>query len=97
MGGVKCHRCGHDKHYWIKYVWSYECKSCRSRISLRSGTIMQSSNLSFMIWYKIIFLMTTTKKGFSSKEIQKQLGLKRYELWFINFVKLWGIEMLDIL
>ena len=23
--------------------------------------------------------MTTTKKGFSSKEIQKQLGLKRYE------------------
>ncbi len=32
-----------------------------------------------MIWYKAIFLMTTTKKGFSSKEIQKQLGLKRYE------------------
>lgn len=26
-----------------------------------------------------MFLMITTKKGFSSKEIQKQLGLKRYE------------------
>jgi transposase-like protein len=26
-----------------------------------------------------MFLMTTTKKGFSSKEIQKQLGMKRYE------------------
>ena len=77
--GVKCQRCGHDKHYWIKAVWSYECKSCRGRTSLRSGTIMQSSNLSFMIWYKTMFLMTTTKKGFSSKEIQKQLGLKRYE------------------
>lgn len=77
--GVKCQRCDHDKHYWIKAVWSYECKSCRARTSLRSGTIMQSSNLSFMIWYKTMFLMTTTKKGFSSKEIQKQLGLKRYE------------------
>lgn len=77
--GVKCQRCGHDQHYWIKAVWSYECKSCRARTSLRSGTIMQSSNLSFMIWYKTMFLMTTTKKGFSSKEIQKQLGLKRYE------------------
>ncbi len=77
--GVKCHRCGCAKHYWIKAVWSYECKSCRSRTSLRSGTIMQNSNLSFMIWYKTMFLMTTTKKGFSSKEIQKQLGLKRYE------------------
>lgn len=77
--GVTCQRCGHDKHYWIKAVWSYECKSCRGRTSLRSGTIMQSSNLSFMIWYKTMFLMTATKKGFSSKEIQKQLGLKRYE------------------
>jgi hypothetical protein len=32
-----------------------------------------------MTWYKTIFLLTTTKKGFSSKEIQRQLGLKRYE------------------
>ena len=77
--GVKCRRCSNTHHYWIKSVWSYECKSCRSRTSLRSGTIMQSSNLSFMTWYKAMFLMTTTKKGFSSKEIQKQLGLKRYE------------------
>lgn len=77
--GVKCQRCGHNEHYWIKAVWSYECKSCRGRTSLRSGTIMQNSNLPFMIWYKTMFLMTTTKKGFSSKEIQKQLGLKRYE------------------
>jgi len=77
--GIKCHNCGDDQHYWIKSRWSYECKSCRSRTSLRSGTIMQSSKLSFMTWYKAMFLMTTTKKGFSSKEIQKQLGLKRYE------------------
>ncbi len=77
--GIKCNRCGHDQHYWIKSRWSYECKSCRSRTSLKSGTIMQNSNLSFLIWYKTMFLMTTTKKGFSTKEIQKQLGLKRYE------------------
>lgn len=77
--GVLCHRCGHDQHYWIKSVWSYECKSCRSRTSLRSGTIMQSSNLSFLVWYRAMFLMSTTKKGFSAKEMQRQLGLKRYE------------------
>ena len=77
--GVICNRCGHTEHYWIKSRWSYECKQCRSRTSLRSGTIMQGSNLPFLVWYKTIFLMTATKKGFSSKEIQKQLGLKRYE------------------
>lgn len=77
--GVVCRECNHTEHYWIKSIWSYECKNCRSRTSLRSGTIMQSSNLSFLVWYKTIFLLSATKKGFSSKEIQKQLGLKRYE------------------
>ena len=77
--GVCCKKCGHKEHYWIKSQWSYQCKKCSSRTSLRSGTIMQSSNLSFMIWYKTMFLLTATKKGFSSKEIQRQLGLKRYE------------------
>src|SRR5215510_12732904 len=69
--GVICSVCGNSTHYWIKSRWSYECKNCRHRTSLRSGTIMQSSNLSF--------LMSVSKKGFSAKEIQRQLGLKRYE------------------
>src|SRR5690625_3672930 len=76
--GVVC-KCEHAEMYWIKSRWSYECKECRSMISLRSGTIMQSSKLSFMTWYKTMFLMTATKKGFSTKEIQRQLGMKRYE------------------
>jgi hypothetical protein len=77
--GVICHRCKGTDHYWLKNKWSYQCKACKSRISLRSGTIMQSSKLSFLTWYKTILLMSTTKKGFSSKEIQRQLGQKRYE------------------
>ncbi|WP_026837256.1 IS1595 family transposase [Gillisia sp. JM1] len=77
--GVVCHSCGSIDHYWLKNKWSYQCKSCKARMSLRSGTIMESSKLSFMSWYKTIFLLSTTKKGFSSKEIQRQLGLKRYE------------------
>ena len=79
LQGVVCHRCQGTDHYWLKNKWSYQCKSCNARISLRSGTIMESSKLSFMTWYKTIFLLSTTKKGFSSKEIQRQLGLKRYE------------------
>lgn len=77
--GVVCKKCGNEDHYWKQDKWSYECKSCKFRTSLRSGTIMQSSKLPFLVWYKTIFLMSTTKKGFSAKEIQRQLGLKRYE------------------
>ena len=76
--GVAC-KCGHTEHYWIKSRLSYECKKCRKRMTLKSGTIMQGSNLSFLVWYKTIFLLSTTKKVFSSKEIQRHLGLKRYE------------------
>lgn len=77
--GVICKKCGGIHHYWKKDKWSYECKSCGFRTSLKSGTIMQHSNLSFLIWYRAMFLMSTTKKGFSAKEMQRQLGLKRYE------------------
>jgi len=77
--GVVCKKCGHTHHYWKKDKWSYECKSCGFRTSLKSGTIMQHSNLSFLVWYRAMFLMSTTKKGFSAKEMQRQLGLKRYE------------------
>ena len=74
--GVVCSKCGCKEHFWIKSIWNYECKKCKSRTSLRSGTIMQSSNLSFMIWYKTMFLMSATKKGFSSKEISETIGFK---------------------
>lgn len=79
QSGVICTTCGCTEHYWIKSRWSYQCKHCRHRTSLRSGTVMENSNLPFLVWYKTIFLMSATKKGFSAKEIQKQLGLKRYE------------------
>lgn len=77
--GVVCKKCQGKDHYWLQNKWSYQCKSCKFRTSLRSGTIMENSNLSFLIWYRAMFLMSTTKKGFSAKEIQRQLGLKRYE------------------
>jgi NAD-dependent dihydropyrimidine dehydrogenase PreA subunit len=77
--GVTCKKCSHTKHYWKRDKECYECKSCGFRTSLRSGTIMEHSNLPFLVWYRAMFLMSTTKKGFSAKEMQRQLGLKRYE------------------
>jgi hypothetical protein len=77
--GVACKKCGGTSHYWKKDKQAYECKSCRFRTSLRSGTVMENSNLPFLVWYRAMFLMSTTKKGFSAKEMQRQLGLKRYE------------------
>lgn len=89
--GVVCHRCQCTDHYRLRNKWSYRCKSCKARISLRSVTIMESSKLSFMTWHRTMFLLSATKKGFSSKEIQRQLGAKRYGpgRWSISFARRW--------
>jgi hypothetical protein len=43
---------------------------------------MESSKLPFQYWAYAIYLMTMTKKGMSAKELQRQLGHKRYEpIW----------------
>jgi LSD1 subclass zinc finger protein len=45
--GIECANCQNTTHFWIKSRWSNECKKCNHPTSLKSGTIMQSSNLSF--------------------------------------------------
>lgn len=75
---VKC-KCEKTDFFWIKKCLNYECGTCKKRITLKSGTIMQNSDLFFLIWYKMMFLMNVTKKGFYAKEMPKQLGSKRYE------------------
>ncbi len=80
--GVACRKCGHDSHYWKRDKEMYECKSCGSRTSLKSGTVMHKSKLSFRYWFIAMHLLTSTRKTFSAKEIQRQLGHKRYEpIW----------------
>jgi len=77
--GITCKKCGGSAHYWKKDKWCYECKKCKFRTSLRSGTVMQSSKLSFQYWFIAMHLVTSTKKSFSAKEMQRQLGHKRYD------------------
>jgi hypothetical protein len=49
-------------------------QNCRHRTSLRSGTIMQSSSLPFLIWYKTMFLMSVTKKAFLPEKFKNSLA-----------------------
>jgi hypothetical protein len=82
QGGVICHKCGSKSHYWLRNKLSYECKQCHSRQSLRSGTVMEHTKLPFRYWYVAMHLLPSTKKSFSSSELQRQLGHKRYQpIW----------------
>jgi len=80
--GIICKKCGCTSHYWKQYREQWECKKCKHRTTLKSGTVMQGSKLPFQYWFIAMHLLTSTKKSFSAKEIQRQLGHKRYQpIW----------------
>ena len=80
--GVTCRHCNCKEHYWLENKQAYECKRCRARQTLRSGTVMQHSNLPYRYWFVAMHLLTATKGSFSAAELQRQLGHKRYQpIW----------------
>ena len=80
--GVVCQKCASTEHYWLNRKEQFQCKQCRFRTTLRSGTVLHATKLPYMYWYIAMHLMTSTKKGFSAHELKRQLGHKRYEpIW----------------
>ncbi len=80
--GVVCKKCESTSHYWKSDKKCWECKKCRFRTSLKSGTIMEYSKLPLQYWLLAMGLMSMTKKGLSALELQRQLSHKRYEpIW----------------
>ena len=76
--GVVCKSCGGTKHYWLKNKFQWQCCKCEFRTTLRSGTMFEHSKLPFRKWYLVMAFMSFSKKGLSAKELQRQLGHKRY-------------------
>lgn len=84
QSGVFCVKCGCSKQYWLQAKWQWQCSKCNFRTGLRSGTIMHKTKISFHKFYLCMSLMTMTKKGFSAKEMQRQLSHKRYRtIWVL--------------
>lgn len=82
--GIVCKKCCNTKHYWLKAKEQWQCSKCSFRTTLRSGTMFESSNLPLKTWYEALYLVSNTKKGISSCELQRQLGLKRNEpAWYM--------------
>lgn len=80
--GIKCKKCGCEKHYWLKSKYQWQCSACRFRTTLRSGTMFENSNLPLQKWYLAMAFMSFSKKGISATELQKQLSHSRYRtIW----------------
>jgi hypothetical protein len=94
--GIICKKCNKNDFYWKKDRLMFECKHCKARISFRNGTIFEKSHVSLLIWFKIIHLLSSTKKTFSALEIQRQLRFNNYEtIWEILHQIRWAMGERD--
>jgi len=82
--GLICKKCGHNAHSFRNIDLKFQCKKCGNRLSLRSGTVMENSNLPIRYWMICIELLTLSKRKMPILKIQYLLGHKRYEpIWLM--------------
>ena len=61
--------------------WHWQCEKCAPdgyRFSVIAGTIFENTNKPLRQWFKVVHLMTTSKKGISALQIQRQMGFGAY-------------------
>ena len=82
--GLTCRKCCSKRMSWLSTIDRWECMDCKAKTTIRSGTIMMHSKLPIHIWYHCMFIMATTTKAVSAKDMQQRLGMKRYEpVWYM--------------
>lgn len=65
-------------------VGLYKCYACRKPFTVRMGTIFESSHLPLHLWLQVIHLMCASKKGISTRQIQRMLSCSMKTAWFLG-------------
>ena len=62
----------------------YHCKSCRKKFTVRVGTVYERSKVPLHKWLLATHLLTSSKKGISSHQIHRMLGVTYKTAWFMT-------------
>ena len=89
--GVSCPWCGSlddvrrlDKGGAMGPGWYY-CNACdQAKFTVRTGSIMERSHVPLAKWAMAFRLFAASKKGISSKQLQRMLGVSYKTAWFIG-------------
>ncbi len=85
--GAYCPHCGSfDVQADIKHkTMTHRCRDCSNRamFSVRTGTLMQGSKLSFPTWAIAVYLVATNIKGVSSMKLHRDLGITKKSAWHL--------------
>ncbi|MDR0498193.1 MAG: IS1595 family transposase [Holophagales bacterium] len=86
----------------------YICASCEKNYTVRTGTIFERSHVPLHKWLFAIYLVVTARKGVSSLQLSKEIGVTQHTAWFMlqrirkacrddnnGSIHLWGIVEAD--
>lgn len=65
-------------------IGAYKCYDCRNPFTVKIGTIFESSHIKMHLWLQAIFLIAASKKGISSNQLHRTLGITLKSAWFMS-------------
>ena len=83
-----CPRCGEGDACELATRHLLQGRSCRHQASVTAGTALHRERVPLRLWFAAAYLVTTHKPGFSAVQLQRQLGLDRYEAAWTMLQKL---------
>lgn len=87
--GPVCPKCGvignsHKMQGKSTRIGVYKCRDCRKPYTVKVGTIFESSHIPLRVWLQAIFLVASSKKGISSNQLHRSLGISLKSAWFMS-------------
>ena len=65
-------------------IGAYKCYQCRKPFTVKIGTIFEASHVPMNLWLQAIYLMCASKKGISSNQLHRTLGVTLKTAWFMS-------------
>ena len=62
----------------------WKCYACRKPFTVKVGTVFESSHIKLHLWLQAIFLLCSSKKGISSHQLARTLGITVKSAWFLS-------------
>lgn len=62
----------------------YKCYACRKPFTVKVGTIFESSHIALHLWLQAIYMLCSSKKGISSNQLHRTLGVTLKSAWFMS-------------
>ena len=86
--GFRCPRCGSEAALELPARRLWRCRRCGRDTSVTAGTVLHRTRLPLTQWFWASYLVTTHTPGLSALQLQRQLGIGRYETAWVILHKL---------